>query len=130
VKWSAAEAAEVPLAVTTVTSTTVPAAPPGEVATQLVLDEQDATVPGLAPKLTEVAPGTNPDPVIVTVVAPATGPATGVTAVTVGARVTVWVASAEGPPLLETVWPVNVWAVEVPAVSVTVRVAVKGPEVV
>ena len=29
---------------------------------------------------------------------------------------------AEGPPLFETVWPVKVWAVEVPWVLVTVRV--------
>ena len=30
----------------------------------------------------------------------------------------------------DTVWPVKTWVVLVPAVSVTVRVAVNGPEVV
>ena len=51
-------------------------------------------------------------------------------ALTPSGRLTVWVARAEGPPLLETVCPVKVWLVEVPAVSVTVKVAEKGPAVV
>jgi hypothetical protein len=35
---------------------------------------------------------------------------------------------ADGPPLLLTVWPVKIWVVDVPAESVTVRVAVNDPE--
>ncbi len=38
-----------------------------------------------------------------------------------------WVATAEGPPLLLTVFPVKVWVVEVPAESVSVTVALKVP---
>ena len=38
-----------------------------------------------------------------------------------------WAVSAEGPPLLLTVWPVKVCVVDVPAVSVTVSVTVKEP---
>ncbi|MHB1584576.1 MAG: hypothetical protein ACYC0E_12585 [Acidimicrobiales bacterium] len=34
------------------------------------------------------------------------------------------VAAAEGPPLSDTVWPVNTWVVEVPAESVSVTEAV------
>ena len=76
-----------------------------------------------------MVPGKKPDPVRVTTAPPLSDPAVGLMPVTAGTRVTVWVASAEGPPLLDTVWPVKVWVVDVPAESVTVRVAVKGPEV-
>jgi len=36
--------------------------------------------------------------------------------------ITDWVTDAEGPPLFDTVCPVNVWEVDVPWVLVTVRV--------
>ena len=82
------------------------------------------------PKLAVVEPGKKPVPVIVTTVPPPTGPELGEMALTPSGRLTVWVARAEGPPLLETVCPVKTCVVEVPAVSVTVNVAVKGPAVV
>ena len=125
---SEALVAEVPLEVVTVTST-VPTAWAGEVAVQVELVEQLTDVPAVAPKAAVVEPGTNPEPEMVTVAPPPGGPATGLTPVTDGARVRLWVDRADGPPLFDTVWPVKTWAVEVPAVSVTVRVAVKGPEV-
>ena len=115
------------LAEVTVTST-VPV-PAGEVAIQVVLDEQLTDVPGVAPNCTVVEPGTKPVPVMVTTVPPPTAPELGEMALTPSGRLTVWVARAEGPPLFETLCPVKVWVVEVPAASVTVKVAVKGPAV-
>ena len=65
----------------TVTST-VPE-PGGEVAEHEVSEVQLAVVP-LVPKVAVAPPMTNPVPVIVTAVPPASGPLSGVTAVTVG----------------------------------------------
>ena len=126
--WSAPEVADVPLAVVTVVSTT-PAGSAGAVAEQVVAELQLTAVPAVPPKATVVAPVTKPEPVMVTVVPPVAGPVVGVMAVTEGASVRLWVARADAPPLLEVVWPVKVWVVEVPAESVTVRVVVNGPEV-
>jgi hypothetical protein len=96
-KWSAADFAEVPVGVVTVTST-VPADPAGEVA---VIDVSELTVnePALvAPNVTADA-AVSPEPVMVTVVPPAVGPALGLTAVTVPAAGTVsdsvWLAAVE-----------------------------------
>jgi hypothetical protein len=83
VKRSADEIGEVPFAVVTVTST-VPGAPAGEVAAQVVVDAQVTAVAAVAPNATVVEPTTNPVPVIVTLVPPAGGPATGLMALTVG----------------------------------------------
>ena len=79
--WSATDGAEVPPAVDTVTST-VPE-PGGEVAEHEVSEVQLAVVP-LVPKVAVAPPMTNPVPVIVTAVPPASGPLSGVTAVSVG----------------------------------------------
>jgi hypothetical protein len=81
--WSARDVALEPAVVTTVTST-VPAVSIGVLAVQDVDEEQDTLVPGVAPKLT-VSPRAKPEPVIVTVVPPAVGPAVGLIALTVGA---------------------------------------------
>jgi hypothetical protein len=86
--------------------------------------EQLTEVPAPAPKATVVEPGTKPEPVMVTTVPPPSGPALGETAETVGGRVKLWLATAETPPLLDTVCPVKTWVLEVPAESVTVKVAV------
>ena len=71
----------VPPGVVTVTST-LPAEPAGEVATQVVDDEQVTAVAGFPAKLTEVEtdPVTNPVPVMVTDVPPLRGPWEGVMA--------------------------------------------------
>ena len=127
--WSAALVAEVPPEVVTVMST-VPSAPAGEVAVQVVAEVHETAVAAVPPKLAVVAPATKPVPVMVTTVAPPGGPPFGEIALMAGGSVKVWEASADGPPLLDTVWPVKTWVVEVPAVSVTVKVAVKGPPVV
>jgi hypothetical protein len=82
VNWSALEAAEVPPAVDTVTST-VPD-PEGVVAEHEVSETQVATPAGDPPKATVEGPTTNPAPVMVTTVPPASGPAAGETAVTAG----------------------------------------------
>ena len=82
--WSAAEVADVPPVVVTVTST-VPV-PAGEVA---VIDVAEFTVKPVAlvaPNLTAVAP-VKLVPVIVTLVPPAVGPAVGEIEVTVGAAI-------------------------------------------
>ena len=79
--WSAADVAEVPPAVVTLTST-VPV-PAGEVA---VIDVAELTVKpaaGVAPKVTAVA-AVKPVPVIVTDVPPGAGPDVGEIDVTVG----------------------------------------------
>jgi hypothetical protein len=126
---SAAEVADVPPPTVVTVRSTVPAASSGEVAVHEVVDEQLTEVPAVPPKLAVVEPTTKLVPVIVTTVPPPTGPTPGVIAVTTGGRLTVWVANADGPPLLDTVWPVKTWVVEVPPESVTVRVAVHGPAV-
>ena len=80
--WSAAEVAEVPPVVVTVTST-VPV-PAGDVA---VIEVDETTVKAVAavvPKFTAVAP-VKPVPVMVTAVPPVAGPVAGLTDVTVGA---------------------------------------------
>jgi hypothetical protein len=82
VKWSAELVAEVPPGVVTVTSTML-AAPAGEVALMLVSLATVNEVAASVPKSTAVAP-VNPVPVIVTTVPPAIGPALGRTVVTVG----------------------------------------------
>ncbi len=82
VNSSAGEVALVPPGVVTVTST-VPAVPAGETAVMLVPETTVTLLVLVRPKST-VAPVTNPVPVIVTVVPPATGPAAGTTPVTVG----------------------------------------------
>jgi hypothetical protein len=83
VKPSAALVAEVPPEVVTVTST-VPAACVGVVTEQLVVVEQLTPVPAVDPKLTVVAPVTNPVPVMVTVVPPVVAPVLGAIPVMVG----------------------------------------------
>lgn len=82
---TATEVVEVPFAVPTVTST-VPATSPGEVAVQLVFEEQLTSKATVIPKSTAVTPGMveNPVPVIVTGVPPETGPELGEIAATVG----------------------------------------------
>ena len=125
---SADEVADVPPEVVTVTST-VPATSAGEVAVHKVVEVHETAVPAVPPKLAVVEPTTKLVPVMVTTVPPTSGPLLGEMAVMTGGRVTVWVANADDPPLLDTVWPVKTWVVEVPAVSVTVKVAVHGPAV-
>jgi hypothetical protein len=84
VNWSAAEVADVPPGVATVTLT-LPASSEGEVAVQDVVEEQLTAVPAVDPKLAVVEPTTKPVPVMPTLVLPNSGPVFGVTAVTVGA---------------------------------------------
>ncbi len=79
-KWSALEVAEVPPGVVTVTST-VPV-PAGEV-TVMESAVSAVTVPAVVPKSTAVA-FARLVPVTVTLVPPPSGPALGLTAVTVG----------------------------------------------
>ncbi|HET6963194.1 MAG TPA: hypothetical protein VFH58_00375 [Acidimicrobiales bacterium] len=93
-KSSAEEVADVPPGVVTVTST-VPAAPAGEVAVTRVESTAMTSVAGLAPKLTPVAP-VRLVPVIVTDVPPALGPDEGLTPVTVGGQLIVM----DGVPVL------------------------------
>ena len=81
--WSAAEVAEVPPAVVTVTSTGA-GAPAGEVAVIGVAELTVTLVAAVEPKSTAVAP-VKPVPVMVTEVPPAAGRRSGLTAVTVGA---------------------------------------------
>jgi hypothetical protein len=85
VNWSANEVVEVLPGELMVTST-VPADSPGEVAVQLVVDEQITAEAETVPKSIAVSPATveNPVPVIVTEVPPETGPEMGETPVTVG----------------------------------------------
>ena len=81
-KWSAEDVAEVPLVLVTVTSL-APAVPAGAVA---VIEVADLTVKleaAVAPKSTAVT-AVKPVPVMVTAVPPASGPAAGLTLVTVG----------------------------------------------
>jgi hypothetical protein len=67
------------------TSTEPPVTLGGDVAVNVVSDVTVTAVAGVVPKATEVDPSTKPDPVTVTVVPPAVGPLSGLTAVTVGA---------------------------------------------
>jgi hypothetical protein len=104
VKWSAELVADVPPTVVTVTST-VPAAPAGEVAVMLVALTTVNEVAAVLPKLTAVA-SVNAVPVTVTTVPPAIGPPAGETTVTTGAAMYVkWSAElvAEVPPGVVTV---------------------------
>jgi hypothetical protein len=103
---------------------TVPADPTGEVALHEVVKLQVTEVAAVAPNCTVVEPGTKPEPVMVTTVPPATGPVSGETVLTPRGRVKLWLATAEAPPLFETVWPVKTWVLDVPAESVTVSEAV------
>ena len=80
--WSAAEVADVPPAVVTLTST-VPV-PAGEVAVIEVAELTVKLVAAVAPNVTAVVP-LNPVPVMVTDVPPAAGPDVGEIEVTVGA---------------------------------------------
>ena len=80
--WSAADVADVPPAVVTVTSTT-PVLPAGEVAVMDVAELTVKPVALFAPNLTAVAP-VKLVPVIVTVDPPPAGPEVGEIAVTVG----------------------------------------------
>ncbi len=69
-------------------------------------------------------------PLTTSVVAFPACPEDGLTPVTSGCTngtMTVWLASAEGPPFRLTVCPVNAFLVEVPSVSVMVTEAVKLP---
>ena len=79
--WSAADVADVPPAVVTLTST-VPV-PAGDVAVIWVAELTVTPVAAVAPKVTAVAP-VKPVPVIVTVEPPVCGPAVGESEVTVG----------------------------------------------
>jgi hypothetical protein len=85
VNWSANEVVEVPPGELMVTST-VPADSPGEVAVQLVVEEQITAEAEVVPKSISVSPAPveKPVPVIVTEVRPETGPEMGETPVTVG----------------------------------------------
>ena len=76
---------DVPPVVVVADTVTAPATPAGAVALIDVADTNVTLVPAFAPNFTVVAPDTNPLPVIVTTVPPATGPLTGLRAVTVGA---------------------------------------------
>ena len=82
---SALEVLEAPAAVVSSTSTS-PDAVAGEVATQLVVDEQLTALARVEPNLTVVAPGLvkKPVPVMATRVPPATGPELGNIPVTLG----------------------------------------------
>ncbi len=115
-KWSALEVGDVPIGVVTVTST-MPV-PAGEV-TVMEPAVSAVIVPGLAlPKSTTVA-FAKLVPVTVTMVPPATGPALGLTAATVGTAVYVkWSALDvfEVPPAVVTVMS----CVPVPLGEVTV----------
>jgi hypothetical protein len=82
VNWSAAEVAEVPPAVVTLTST-VPV-PAGEVAVIEVAELTVKPVAGVAPNVTAVVPA-KLVPVMVTEVPPAPGPEVGEIEVAVGA---------------------------------------------
>ena len=84
--WSAGTTAEVPPGVVTVTSAR-PAEPAGEVATQVVVDEQDTAVAPAPANLTvvETVPVRKPVPVMEIPVPPARGPEDGAMAVTAGA---------------------------------------------
>jgi hypothetical protein len=84
VNWSAAEVAEVPPPVVTVTST-VPV-PAGAVAVIEVAELTVKPVAGVAPNVTAVAPA-KLVPVMVTVVPPAVGPEVGEIEVIVGAAI-------------------------------------------
>ena len=79
-----------------VTSTT-PALADGEVTVQLVVDEQE-TAAGADPKLAVVDPTTNPVPVTVTTVPPASGPELGEIPLTT-AVLTISVKTTEVEPL-------------------------------
>jgi hypothetical protein len=114
-----------PSGVDTVTSTN-PADPAGAVAVQLVV-LQVTDVAGVEPKSTVVTPGANPDPLMVTTVPAVNGPAFGLIPVTPGGKVKPCDVSADSAPLLDTVCPVNTRDVDVPPVSVTVKVTVNGP---
>ena len=80
--WSAAEVAEVPPVVVTLTSTTL--VPAGDVAVIEVAELTMKPVAEAAPNVTVVAP-VKLVPVIVTVVPPVAGPCVGEIEVTVGA---------------------------------------------
>ena len=80
--WSAADVADVPPVVVTLTST-VPV-PAGDVAVIWVAELTVKVVAAVAPKITAVAP-VNPVPLMVTVVPPDPGPEVGEIDVTVGA---------------------------------------------
>ena len=80
---SAELVALVPPGVVTVTLTTL-ADLAGEVAVQVVLEEQLTEVPALPPKETVLEPTTKPVPVMVTMSVPPLPPAFGLTPVTVG----------------------------------------------
>ena len=83
--WSADEVAEDPPGVVMVMSA-IPATPGGEVTAQVVVAPQTTVGADVVPNVAVVEdePMTNPVPVTVTTVPPATGPAPGVTVVTVG----------------------------------------------
>jgi len=98
--------AEVPPVVVVAVTLTVPAAPAGEVALIEVADTKVTVDAAVAPNFTVVAPETNPVPVRVTTVPPATGPLVTFSPVTVGAaRYVYWfaVALAEVPADVVTV---------------------------
>ena len=74
-----------PPGVVTVVSAGPVAIPAGAVTVQVVLELHDAAPAATVPTLAVVEPGTNPVPVTVTTVPPASGPARGEIWVTVGA---------------------------------------------
>jgi hypothetical protein len=88
VNWSAALVGEV-LALTAAIRSTEPALPTGLVAVQLVADVHVTAVPATVPKSIMVEPEVveNPDPVMVTTVPPASGPALGLMLAIVGPEV-------------------------------------------
>ena len=95
---------DVPPVVVVADTVTAPATPAGAVALIDVADTNVTLVPAFAPNFTVVAPDTNPLPVIVTTVPPATGPLVGLNAVTVGAATYVNETTfVEAPPGVVTV---------------------------
>ena len=107
----------------------VPADSAGDVATHVVADEQLTEVAAVEPNIALAAPVAKPEPVMVTTVPPPITPEPGEMDEMARGRLKLWVVCADGPPLLDTVWPAKTWLVEVPAESVTVKVAVNGPAV-
>ena len=115
----AVAAADVPFAVVTVTLT-MPAVPAGAVALIDVAETKVTEVPAVEPNITVVAPLTNPVPVRVTTVPPATGPLAGLSEVTAGAAAYVnWlaVAVADVPPAVVVAVTLTVPAVPAGAVA-------------
>src|SRR5207248_9928391 len=88
VSWSAGAFFVLVTKLTTVFTSTIPAACAGDTAVHVVLEVQLTEVPDVVPNLNFVVfvPRANPSPVIVTLVPPVVGPAFGLTLVTAGLK--------------------------------------------